>query len=287
VDLFVTGHTHRHYLCLLNGRPVTSTGNAGRFYTRIGARLDRAGGDMTVVDFDNVPVTQDVEPAPDVEALVARYRTLVEAVSSRIVGTITADFTKEQNAAGESVLGGLIADAQLAASKHAEQGGAAMSFMNSGGIRSNLLYEPSDSERPGEVTFAEVFAVHPFGNHLVTMTLTGAQIRTLLEQQWLDRPARNILMPSAGLSYTWRPGQPVGARVDASSILLHGEPIDPDGRYRVVVNSFLADGGDGFPLLREGTERVDGGADVDALKDYLGANSPLSPVEPGRIRTLP
>jgi 5'-nucleotidase len=287
VDLFVTGHTHRYYLCLLNGRPVTSTGNAGRFYTRISARLDRAGGDMTVVDFDNVPVTQDVEPAPDVEALVARYRALVETVSSRIVGTITGDFTKEQNAAGESVLGGLIADAQLAASMHAEQGGAVISFMNSGGIRSNLLYEPSDSERPGEVTFAEVFAVHPFGNHLVTMTLTGAQIRALLEQQWIDRPARNILMPSAGFTYTWRQGSPVGARVEPSSILLHGKPIDRDGRYRVTVNSFLADGGDGFPPFREGTERVEGDADVDALKDYLSANSPLSPIEPGRIRMRP
>ena len=287
VDLFVTGHTHRHYLCLLNGRPVTSTGNAGRFYTRISARLDRASGDMAVVDFDNVPVTQDVEPTPEVEALVARYRALVESVSSGVVGAITGDFTKEQNAAGESLLGGLIADAQLAAPKHAERGGADISFMNSGGIRSNLLYEPSGSEKPGEVTFAEVFSVHPFGNHLVTMTLTGAQIHTLLEQQWTDRPSRNILMPSAGFSYTWSRSLPAGGRVDSSSIRLHGDVIDPGGRYRVTVNSFLADGGDGFPLFREGTERVDGGLDVDALKDYLAANSPLSPMAPDRIHVLP
>jgi 5'-nucleotidase len=287
VDLFVTGHTHRHYLCLLNGRPVTSTGNAGRFYTRISARLDRASGDMAVVDFDNVPVTQDVEPTPEVEALVARYRALVESVSSRVVGAITGDFTKEQNAAGESLLGGLIADAQLAASRHAEQGGADISFMNSGGIRSNLLYQPLSTEKPGEVAYAEVFAVHPFGNHLVTMTLTGAQIHALLELQWTDRPSRNILMPSAGFSYTWSGSEPAGARVDPSSIRLHGKVIDPVGRYRVTVNSFLADGGDGFPLFREGTERVDGGADVDALKDYLAANSPVSPAEPDRIRDLP
>jgi len=287
VDLFVTAHTHRHYLCLLNGRPVTSTGNAGRFYTRISARLNRASGDMVVVDFDNVPVTQDVEPASDVEELVSGYRALVESVSSRIVGAITGDFTKEQNAAGESLLGGLIADAQLAASKHAEQGGADISFMNSGGIRSNLMYEPSGNENPGEVTFAEVFSVHPFGNHLVTMTLTGAQIHTLLEHQWTERPSRNILMPSAGFSYTWSRSLPAGARVNSSSMRLHGDVIDPDGRYRVTVNSFLADGGDGFPLFREGTERVDGATDIDALKDYLAANSPVSPMEPDRIRVLP
>jgi 5'-nucleotidase len=286
VDLFVTGHTHRHYLCRLNGRPVSSTGNSGRFYTSISARLDRASGDMTVVDFDNVPVTQDIEPAPDVEALVADYRARVEAVSSGIVGTITGDFTKEQNAAGESLLGGLIADAQLAASSDADQS-ADMSFMNSGGIRSNLLYRPSGAEKPGEVTFAEIFSVHPFGNHLVTMTLTGAQIHTLLEQQWIDRPSRNILMPSAGFSYTWNRSKLAGARVDPSSMRLRGDTIGPDGRYRVTVNSFLADGGDGFPLFREGTERVEGMADLDALRDYLAANSPLSPVAPDRIRVSP
>jgi len=287
VDLFVSGHTHRHYLCRLNGRPVTSTGNAGRFYTSITVRLDRASGDMTVVDTDNVPVTQDIEPAPDIEDLVAGYGALVQAVSGRIVGTITDDFSKEQNAAGESLLGGLIADAQLAATKHAEQGGADISFMNSGGIRSNLLYQPVDSEKPGEVTFAEIFSVHPFGNHLVTMTLTGTQIHTLLEQQWIDRPARNILMPSAGFSYTWSQSKPPGSRVDPSSIRLRGDAIEPDGRYRVTVNSFLADGGDAFPQFREGTERVDGVADVDALRNYLVANSPLSPVAPDRIRVLP
>jgi 5'-nucleotidase len=287
VDLFVTGHTHRHYLCRLNGRPVTSTGNAGRFFTSIGARLDRASGDMTVVDFDNVPVTQDIQPAPDVDALVADYRARVEAVSGSIVGTITGDFTKEQNAAGESLLGALIADAQLAASSDADQGGADISFMNSGGIRSNLLYQPSGAEKPGEVTFAEIFSVHPFGNYLVTMTLTGARIHALLEQQWIDRPSRNILMPSAGFSYTWNRSKPAGARVDPSSMRLHGHTIDPHGRYRITVNSFLAEGGDGFPLFREGTERVDGGVDVDALKDYLAANSPRSPVAPDRIRVLP
>jgi 5'-nucleotidase len=119
------------------------------------------------------------------------------------------------------------------------------------------------------------------------MTLTGAQIHTLLEQQWIDRPARNILMPSAGFSYTWSQSKPPGARVDPSTIRLHNDAIEPDGRYRVTVNSFLADGGDGFPLFREGTERVDGVADVDALKNYLVVNSPLSPVAPDRIRVLP
>jgi 5'-nucleotidase len=284
VDLFVTGHTHRHYLCRLNGRPVTSTGTAGRFYSDIETRLDRRSGDMTVTRFDNVPVTQDVEAAPDVEELIAQYRSLVDIVSTSIVGTITGDFTKDQNEAGESLLGGLIADAQLAATEAPRDGGAEVAFMNSGGIRSNLFYEASDEENDGEVTYAEVFAVHPFGNRLVTMTLTGAQIHELLEQQWENRPAQNILMPSAGFSYTWSRRAPAGGKVGAASISINGVTADPSRSYRVTVNDFLAGGGDGFPLLREGTDRVDGIADAEALERYLGSQSPLTPVEPKRIK---
>ncbi|MEX2122639.1 MAG: bifunctional metallophosphatase/5'-nucleotidase [Woeseia sp.] len=287
VDLFVTGHTHRHYLCRLNGRPVTSTGTAGRFYTDINTRLDRESGDMTVVSFDNVPVTQDVEPAPDVEALVTKYRAFVETVSSSIVGTITGDFTKRQNESGESSLGGLIADAQLAATVSPEPGAAVLAFMNSGGIRNDLLFEASGDEKNGEITFAEIFSVHPFGNNLVTMTLTGARIHSLLEQQWSNRSSQMILMPSEGFSYAWSRTAPVGARVDPASIHIGGVVVDPSAGYRVTVNNFLAGGGDGFTVLLEGTERVDGSVDVDALKNYLASRSPLSPVELDRIRVLP
>lgn len=285
VDLFITGHTHRHYLCRVDGRPVTSTGTAGRFYTDIDARLDRASGDMTVVGFDNVPVTHDVEPAGDVAALVAEYHAFVETVAGGIVGTITGDFTKVQNESGESLLGGLIADAQLAATESREAGGAVVAFMNSGGIRDALRFEASGDEADGEVTFAEIFSIHPFGNNLVTMTLTGAQIHALLEQQWADR--QNILMPSEGFTYTWSRSAPDGSRVDPASIRIAGRVVDPSARYRVTVNSFIADGGDGFPLFKEGVERLDGMLDVDALKFYLETLSPVVPAELERIRAVP
>jgi 5'-nucleotidase len=284
VDLFVTGHTHRQYLCRLNGRPVTSTGTAGRFFTDITTSLDRWSGDMTVLHFDNVPVTQDVEAAPDVEALIARYRSFVETVSLSIVGRITGDFTKDQNEAGESLLGGLIADAQLAATASRQEGGAEVAFMNSGGIRSNLLFEATGEEKDGEVTYGEVFAVHPFGNRLVTMTLSGAQIHQLLEQQWADRPTPNILTPSEGFSYTWQKRAAAGSKVSPSSIRIDGVVVDHSRSYRVTVNDFLAGGGDGFALFLDGTHRVDGIADVDALERYLQTNSPLGPVDLNRIR---
>lgn len=284
VDLFVTGHTHRHYLCRLDGRPVTSAGSTGRWYTRIDARLDRESGDLEVTGFDNVPVTADIEPAADVLALVEGYRALVAGPASRVVGRITADLTRDTDDGGVSALGAFIADAQLAASADA---GAELALMNAGGIRGDLRFAPADERRPGEVTYSDIFRVHPFGNHLVTMTLTGRQLHTLLEQQWIDQAALNVLMPSAGFSYAWRESAPPGARVDPSSLNLHGRPIEPDAPYRVTVNSFLAGGGDGFTVLRKGTERYNGVADVDALEQYLARMSPVSPPEAGRVLVLP
>ena len=287
VDLFVTGHTHKSYLCLLDGRPVTSAGHAGQYYTDIDTRLDRQTGDMTVIGVDNVPVTHDLEPAADVAALVEKYRTRVEAVSKSVVGTLTADFTEAPDVAGSTQLGGLIADAQLAATEAAENGGAVVAFMNGGGIRADLLFEGSGNDRDGNVTFAEIAATQPFGNVLTTMTLTGSQIHTLLEQQWAGQPAPDILMPSAGFTYVWSRSAADGRRVDPSSICIDGIVVDPSAGYRVTVNSFLAGGGDDFPVLREGTDRVEGMVDVEALKAYLAAYSPLTPVPLDRIRVAP
>ncbi len=284
VDLFVTGHTHRHYLCRLDGRPVTSAGSVGRWYTRISALLDRETGNLAVTGFDNVPVTQDVPPAADLQALVAKYRERVEKAAGRIVGTFTADLTRERNEAGISTIGALIADAQLAATRAPDDGGAQVAFMNAGGIREDFLFEPSGDEDEGEVTYAELFAVHPFGNYLVTMSLTGEQIHALLEQQWLSQQSLNVLMPSRGFRYAWSEDRPPGERVDPSSIMLDGERVRPGDTYRVTVNSFLAGGGDGFPVLQEGTERHNGRLDIDALEDYLQSRSPVSPPALDRVR---
>lgn len=287
VDLFVTGHTHRHYLCSLDGRPVTSAASMGRYYTRIDARLDRASGDMAIVGMDNVPVTHDVEPVSEIAALVAEYRARVEEISKSVVGTIIADITKAPNARGGSQLGALIADAQLAATQAVGGGDADVAFMNPGGIRTDLIYAAADDGNDGEVTFAEIAAVQPFGNTLVTMTLTGAELDTLLEQQWAGQPAPVMLAPSQGFSYAWSRSAAEGDKVDPASIRLNGEVIRPEGRYRVTVNNFLAAGGDGFPVLAEGRERVESVLDIDALKNYLQEHSPIAPRQLDRIRVAP
>jgi 5'-nucleotidase len=138
-------------------------------------------------------------------------------------------------------------------------------------------------EQPGEITYGEAFTVQPFGNLLVTMDLTGAQIERLLEQQARVDANGNetalILGVSRGFTFAYDPTRPIGDRVDPASIQLSGSPIVPTATYRIVTNNFLADGGDSFTVFTEGTNRVGGGDDLVAFTEYLGENSPVGPPE--------
>lgn len=180
----------------------------------------------------------------------------------------------------QSPLGGVIADAHLA-STQAE--GAVVAFTNSGGIRTGL---PGGAD--GGVTYGEAFAAQPFGNSLVTMTLTGAQIETLLESQFRGEAGEDsdVLQVSRGFSYAWNASRPIGDRVDPATIAIHGVSLDPAAPYRVTANSFLADGGDGFTVFTEGTERIGGALDIDALVAYFGVVSPVGPGPQARITRL-
>jgi 5'-nucleotidase len=285
VDLFITGHTHQAYNCVIDGRIVTSAASFGRVVTDIDLTIDRTTGDVVSASANNNIVTRDVALDPFLTALVAKYQTLVAPLENRVIGSITADITSTPNAAGESALGDVIADAQLAATADPAFGGAVVAFMNPGGIRANFNYAQSGSEGDGNVTYGEAFTVQPFGNSLVTMTLTGTQIDTLLETQW--GAAGRILQVSNGFTYEFSDSAPVDSKVDIASIKINGVPIDPNGSYRVTVNSFLADGGDRFAILVEGTDRLGGEVDLDALVNYFAANSPIAPGPQNRIIMLP
>jgi 5'-nucleotidase len=285
VDAVISGHTHQPYSCVINDIPVTSAFSFGRIVTDVDLTIDRNTGDVVTATVNNQIVTRDVPPAPALTDLITHYDALSAPLRDRVIGTITADILRAANAAGESALGDVIADAQLAATAPADLGGAVIALMNPGGIRADLVFAPSGSEAPGEVTYGEAFTVQPFGNSLVTMTLTGEQIDTLLEQQFVG--AFRILQVSNGFSYSWSAGASVGSKVDPASIKLNGVVIDPSATYRVTVNSFLADGGDSFPVLPLGTDRLGGAVDTDALEEYFDAFSPVAPGPQNRITQLP
>ncbi|MBP8948909.1 MAG: bifunctional metallophosphatase/5'-nucleotidase [Candidatus Promineofilum sp.] len=296
VDLFITGHTHQAYNCVIDGRVVTSAASNGRLVTRINMDVSRKTKDVTSVSAENVIVTQTVAKDPVITALIAKYNTFAAPLANRVVGSITADFVRGATRGVESNIGRLIADAMLDATDDPNNGNAQIAFMNPGGIREDFLVSDIyGTEAPGVVTFGELFAVQPFGNAMVTMDLTGTQIDQALEAQWIGVnpvPGNKLLQVSEGFTYSYSAAvaaNPANAGnvVNIADIKLNGVPIDPNGVYRVTVNSFIADGGDQFPVFTQGTNRLGGAVDTDALEAYFLAHSPLTPDPTPRITVLP
>jgi 5'-nucleotidase len=303
VDLVVSGHTHQPYSCVIDGKPVTSAFSFGRLITDIDMTVNRATKDVTSVRVNNRIVTRDVPLAADVTELIARYDAIAAPIANRPIGHITADILRANDLDGsrEQSMGNVIADAQLAATEDPDTGEAVISFMNPGGVRADLTFASSAAgEGDGVVTYGELFTVQPFGNSLVTMTLTGAQIDRMLEEQFCGgnatvSPPFRVLLPSAGVHYTWDLSE-AGASdcatanaVDAAGVTINGTPLDLGASYRVTVNSFLADGGDNFPVLVQGTSRLGGAVDTDAFEAYLAAAEPagISPAPLDRIDVQP
>jgi 5'-nucleotidase len=277
VDVVFSAHTHQAYSCRIAGRPVIQGLSYGRLLSDVVLRVDTATGQTTSVTARNRVVTRTVRPYAPMRTLVRRYAELAEPIESRPIGTLAGALTRQESPAGETTLGDVIADAQLEATSPAGNGGAQVAFMNPGGIRADL--------QAGPVTYGDAFSVQPFGNLLTTMTLTGAQIDTLLEQQFSGANAEEprVLQVSQGFSYRWRQAAPRGEKVDPATITLNGQPIAPTQSVRVAVNSFLADGGDGFAVLTEGTNRLGGDVDVDSFAAYIQAHSPVPVPAGGRI----
>jgi 5'-nucleotidase len=283
VDIVIAGHVNDEFICEVDGKLVTMADTAGRLFTDIDVTLDRKTKDMTVVAVNNVFNLQAAEDDPDVQALIDKYNALSAPLANELIGSVTADLTRTDDGDGESQMGQVIADAQLAATAGAGTGQAVAAFMNKGGVREAITFAQSGTEGNGNVTFGEAFTVQPFGNSLVTMTLTGAQIDTLLETQFQGAISR--LDVSNTVTYTVSTSATAGSKV--SNIAIGGVPVVATTSYRVTVNSFMADGGDGYAVLVQGTNRLGGEVDLDALVAYFGANSPISPPPLNRVTTVP
>lgn len=268
VDLVVSGHTHRAYNCRIDGRLVTSADKYGTVLTEIDLVLDPKTGDVTSARADNVIVRTSLAKEARQTALIETYAQLAAPLARRVVGRIAAPLLRAQAANGESPLGQVIADAQLAATTR--EFGAQLALMNPGGIRADLgAQRGSDLQ----VHYEELFSVQPFYNNLVTMTLTGAQLVQVLEQQWLNQPsaAGRVLSVSRGFTYSWDAGKPPGQRIVAASLRLNGVAVAPETALRVTVNGFLAGGGDNITALRQGKDRRTGMMDIDAFELFVKA----------------
>ena len=273
ITTVISGHTHEAYACEIQkgGAPrlLTSAGKYGYLYTDVRLEFDPATHRLIGERALNVPVTGQAGADPKVARLVERYANAVKPEAERVVGHLAGPLAKSAGDR-ESPVADLIADAQFAATRPAAHGGAQLSFINTGGARTPLV-----PRADGTVTYASIFALEPFGNDLVVKTLTGAQLKALLEQQFKTENGSaqlvdSILVPSANFRFAYDLKRPEGQHIVAMT--LDGAPIDPARSYRVSVNSFLSSGGDGYSVLTQGTDAFDAGIDLDALEAWLGTN---------------
>jgi 5'-nucleotidase len=295
VDVVISGHTHAAYNCKLSnakGRKiaVTSANAFGRVLTDMDVTIDPKTKDITDAKASNFLVVRN-DPSVPADAtlgtIITGYKLLIAPVANVVLGSIaTALPNARPDGTCNMPAGSLVADAQLAATKVPGFGDASIAFINGGGVRAGFTFPSSTAnEGDGNVTYGEAFTVQPFGNSLVSMSLTSKDIKDFLEEQFagcLGQGATNrIALPSAGFKYSWDNTKTCGSRIGTVTLQVSaGGPIETivnaDGTlpnasktYRVTVNSFMADGGDGYSTLKKGTDRLGGAQDIDALSAFL------------------
>ncbi|MER5319203.1 bifunctional metallophosphatase/5'-nucleotidase [Streptosporangium roseum] len=295
IDMILSGHSHQAYLCTVSDpeggtRLYSQGGSFGRVITKVDFQVDARTRDVvrSSVVADNQVVTRTVTPDPEISAFVQTWKDRVAPVANKPIGRITADITNTASPSGESSLGNLIADGQLAATKSG--GNAQVALMNPGGVRASLTYAGSPAgEGDGVVTYGEAFTVQPFNNLMQVVTLTGAQLKTLLEQQFTGgpnaQPFTKILQPSSNLTYTYSTGAAWGSKV--SNLKIDGLDVTDGQSIRVAANNFLVGGGDAFLAFKDSTDLWSGPLDIDAFAAHFAANPSITPPVPNHITVTP
>ena len=288
VDVVISGHTHRSYICTIGDKLVTSAESLGRLITDVDMDVDRRTGEVVRKRASNVIVTQTVARSEVEREILNHYRPFYSTLGNRPIGTITAPITRAANAAGESALGNVVADAFLDAARAVDRN-VQFALLNPGSLRSDVTGQAVAAEgRMRTVVYADAFDTLPFGNRVVVRTLTGEALLRMLEQQF-DNPdpgSSKILQVAGALSYTHDRTRPAGQRIDRLSVMVDGRPINLSSTYRVVSNDFVWAGGDAFSAAKEATEPTDVGVDADTLVAYFDRHSPVAPAPQNRIRTL-
>ena len=326
VDLVISGHTHAAYNCSAStvdvtgtnlsnavttprptgipnkvGRliPVTSASAFGRILTDVDLTVDTSTRNVTsvsvtnrLVDRTNTAINAAIAADPSVQNVVNSYSAAVSPLANKVVATISQALPNTSSAAGEMPAGDLIADAQLQATQPASLGGAQFAFMNAGGVRNPGFLNLGSTGYPYNLTYGDAFTVQPFGNSLVTMTLTEQQIKDVLEQQFANclgqGTADRIMQISNGFKYSWSASGTCGTRIkdvsitptdvtvypptligSTEAIVINGVVQNPSKTFRVTVNNFMATGGDGFATFIGGLNQEGGAQDIDALVAYL------------------
>lgn len=275
IDAVLSAHTHQRYQCRKDGRWVLQGGEYGRALVEMDLRIDRRTGeplaiDARIHDVDSTALAKD----PHIAALIERARAQAQPIAGRKIAELDRPLSAERERFQESPMARVVAEAQWLAMR---ERGAVIAFTNAGGVRGSL--------DAGAVSYGDLYRVQPFGNYIVQIELSGAELLELLDGFYSSPSSEGVLIPSSSLAYTVAMDADPGQRVLAPAVRIGGEPLALDGRYPVCFNNFVADGGGRYPLLARvaSRPRVGGPLDLEALTDYLGANPDLSHADQQRV----
>ncbi|MEY8347644.1 5'-nucleotidase C-terminal domain-containing protein [Bacillus cereus] len=271
VDVIFGGHSHTYVNGTVNNKLVVQANSYGMAFADVDVKIDRKTKDIVEKKAEVVTTYHEgIKPDQQVKKKMDQYQEKIAPLVNQVVGKSTAPIDRKQNAAGESTLGNLVADAQRATMN------TQIALMNPGGIRNDL--------DAGDITWGELYGIQPFGNQLIKINLTGQDIRDILNQQWQKDKTR--MLQISGIQYTWDANKADGEKI-TNIHLTNGEELVASKTYSVVANAFLASGGDGFVSFKNGKDAETGPNDFEALVDYVKqVKEPIQPIIDGRIQKL-
>lgn len=224
--------------------------------------------------------TATVTPDPDVAARVAGYEQVLARELDGTIGTTEVELdSRNATVRGrEAAIGNLFADALRAFT------GAEVALMNGGSFRGGKIYAPGTT-----LTRRSIIAEFPFNNRVVTLRLSGRDLKRAIENGLSALPtATGRFLQVAGVSIEAELSRPVGQRV--TSLKVGGEPVDEARLYMVATNDFLARGGDGYDMIRDAEHVLkadDSPLIANAVIDYVQKSGKVSPAVGGRITLKP
>ncbi|WP_158880651.1 bifunctional metallophosphatase/5'-nucleotidase [Amycolatopsis anabasis] len=300
IDAIVTGHWHAAFNCVVNDpagrpRPVVEAANHGRLINEIKLALDPRTGEVLRDRTKSVnhAVTRDVPPDPEVAKIADYWTARGKQRYAEPLATTTGDFTRTPNAAGESTAADLYADVQYWDANrtgHADLALiAAQPPTGSNAVRGDIRYAkgPNPADADGRVLLGESWTAYGYGNPVLTVSLTGAQLDAVLEQQWRSQPDGGVRFApfavSRNVRYAYGSAKPVGHKVDPADVLIDGRPLAENRVYRVAALAYTVIGADGYPAFKAYTDPVRNGTDHETFVAYLRAHRVIGPAALDRV----
>ena len=258
VDLIVAGHSHNIGTTEVNGIPIIQAGANGTALGTADLFRTAEGGWRAELNVQRV-YADEVTPDATLLDVLARYDGAIDSLANRTVATLRE---APDRSGGKTELAMIIADALYDAAQ------PDVAFMGDGGIRSAL---PA-----GPVTYEMLYAVMPFGNELMRLTISGRDLRQFLEQ------AVSMGQPS-GVRITYDRARSSGSRI-VDARFADGRSIEDGGTYTLAVGEYMSEGGDGFTILRDQPREAVGIKSLDALIAHLErAPQPVTMPRDGRV----